>query len=353
MLEEVVVCSEELLIIGDFNFHMGDTADRYAAQFGSLLELFNLKQHVTVPTHRSGNILDLVISRKDAEALKVNELVVMEHLISDHKAICFQLNLQKPLSERKPVVSRRLRNFDFGAFNKIIICSGLRADVSDLSLNLMVDMHDNVLLDTMDTLAPVKSRTIVLRPNTPWYNEEIGNEKRKRRRLERRWGANRLESDRLSYIEQCSVVNTMLYKAKEFYSSSVIRDNAYDTRLLFRSIDKLLQRQTEKHYPSADNDQQLANDFADFFTAKIERIREELALRKTGLVHSPRLAKTACLSRLSEFDLVTDDDVLILIRGSTIKACKLDPLPATIMRSCYSALVPVFKTVINLSLSTG
>ena len=40
------------------------------------------------------------------------------------------------------------------------------------------------------------------------------------------------------------------------------------------------------------------------------------------------------------------------IRGSTIKL-KLDPLPATIIRSCYSALVPVFKTVINLSLSTG
>ena len=183
--------------------------------------------------------------------------------------------------------------------------------------------------------------------------EIVDSIEKKRRRLQCRWRSSRLESDRLSYIEQCSVVNTMLYKAKEFYYSSVTRNNAHDTRLLFRSIDKLLQRQTEGHYPSADNDQQLANDFADFFTAKIERIREELALRKTGLVHSPRLAKTACLSRLSEFDLVTDDDVLILIRGSTIKACKLDPLPATIMRSCYSALVPVFKTVINLSLSTG
>ena len=53
-----------------------DMADRYAAQFGSLLELFNLKQHVAVPTHRSGHILELVISRKDVEALKVNELVV-------------------------------------------------------------------------------------------------------------------------------------------------------------------------------------------------------------------------------------------------------------------------------------
>ena len=56
---------------------------------------------------------------------------------------------------------------------------------------------------------------------------------------------------------------------------------------------------------------------------------------------------------VSKFDLATDEDVLKLIRGSTIKACKLDPLPATIMGSCYSALVPVFKTAINLSLSTG
>ena len=113
-----------------------------------------------------------------------------------------------------------------------------------------------------------------------------------------------------------------------------------------------MQRQNDRHYPSADNDQQLAIAFADFFTAKIERIREELVLRKSGLVHSPDLAKPTCLSRLSEFDLVTDEDVLKLIRSSTIKACKLDPLQATIMRSFYLALVPVFKTVINLSLST-
>ena len=145
----------------------------------------------------------------------------------------------------------------------------------------------------------------------------------------------------------------MLYKAKEFYYSSVIQDNAHDTRLLFRAIDKVLQRKTEKHhYPSADNDQHLANAFAHFFSTKIERIREELVLKKSGLVDSPGLAKPTCLSRLSEFDLVTNEDVLKLIRGSTIKACKLDPLPATIMRSCYSALVPIFKTVSNLSLST-
>ena len=207
---------------------------------------------MAVPTHRSGHILDLVISRKDAVALKVNELVVMEHLLSDQKAICFQLNLQKPLNERKSVISRRLRNFDFEASKKMLISSGLLAGVGDLPLELLVDRYDNVLRDTMDILALVKSRIIVLRPNAPWYNEDIGNEKRKRCRLERRWSSSRLESEKLSYIEQCSVVNTMLYKAKEFYSSLVIQDNVHDISLLFRSIDKLLQRQTEKHYPSTE-----------------------------------------------------------------------------------------------------
>ena len=45
-----------------------------------------------------------------------------------------------------------------------------------------------------------------------------------------------------------------------------------------------------------------------FFTSKIERIRLKLVLRKSGLVHSPGLAKPTCFSRLSEFDLVTDEE---------------------------------------------
>ena len=165
---------------------------------------------------------------------------------------------------------------------------------------------------------------------------------RKQGRLECKWRSSSLESDRVSSIDQCSVVNKMLYKAKDSYYSSVVQDNAHNTRLLFRSIDKLLQRQTVQHFPSANNDQQLANAFADFSTSKIERIWEELVPRKSGLVHAPGQARPTCLSRVCEFDLVTDDDVLKLIRSSTIKACKLDPIPAIIMWSCYSALDPVF-----------
>ena len=56
----------------------------------------------------------------------------MNLLFSDHKANCFQLNLQKQLNGRTSIVRRRLRDFDFEAFNEMIISSGLLADVSDL-----------------------------------------------------------------------------------------------------------------------------------------------------------------------------------------------------------------------------
>jgi len=50
-----------------------------------------------------------------------------------------------------------------------------------------------------------------------------------------------------------------------------------------------------------------------------------------------------CTSCFSEFEMATNEDVLGLIRGSTIKAYTLDPLPVNIMRQCYSSLVAVFS----------
>ena len=353
LLQETVICPEELLIYGDFNFHMDDKADWDATRFGELLDLFNLKQHVCVPTHKRGHILDLVITRNETEgALGLKNVTVMEQFISDHKAVCFNLNLRKPLNERRTVVSRKLKGFDFDAFNEMIGSSGLSDGCISQSVESLAKEYDEVLCKALDKLAPKRTRTIVIRPNAPWYNEEIATQKRKRRRLERKWRSTGLETDRVNYMEQCNVVNDMLYKAKEQHYSAVIQENAHDSKLLFRTVDKLLQRSIDKRYPSANSDQELANAFADFFSAKIVRIRDELLVRKEQLGERT-MEDFECTSCFSEFTVVTDEDVLGLINGSTIKACALDPLPASTMRKCYSSLVPIFRRVINLSLSSG
>ena len=70
---------------------------------------------------------------------------------------------------------------------EMIESSGLLDEVASESVESLPKEYDEVLCKVMDKLAPVKSRTIVIRPNVPWYNDEIANQKRKRQRLAFYW----------------------------------------------------------------------------------------------------------------------------------------------------------------------
>ena len=145
LLEELIICSEELLIMGDFNLHIDDIENTQAVRFISLLDSFGLKQHVVSPTHRGGHILDLVITRDHCVALEVSNICVLEQPVSDHKPIWFNLNLEKQSNQRKTVVSRRLKNFDCESFNIRITSSGLLNMDDDTSLSALVNNYDTFL----------------------------------------------------------------------------------------------------------------------------------------------------------------------------------------------------------------
>ena len=91
-----------------FNFHVDDTTDTAAANFLSLLESFDLQQHVRSCTHRAGHTLDLVITR-DAEYI-LNAISVDDSSeISDHYTVCADLRFVKPNWERKRICGRKLK----------------------------------------------------------------------------------------------------------------------------------------------------------------------------------------------------------------------------------------------------
>ena len=50
-LESVVMCEEQLIIVGDFNFHVDIPEDTDTIKLLDLLESFCLQQHVEGPTH--------------------------------------------------------------------------------------------------------------------------------------------------------------------------------------------------------------------------------------------------------------------------------------------------------------
>ena len=110
--------------------------------------------------------------------------------------------------------------------------------------------YDNVLRSLLDRHAPIKQRVVTVRPSAPWYSSEIAQNQRIRRKLERKWRSTLLPSDRELYVHQCSVVNNLIDSAKSTYYTTVITDFSGDQKMLFKTVNKLLQKQKVQQYPS-------------------------------------------------------------------------------------------------------
>ena len=71
------------VIVGDFNVHCDDTLK--SEPLRTLLESYNLTQHVHSPTHQTGHILDLVVSQTDDNF--ITSITVHPDFLSDHHRI--------------------------------------------------------------------------------------------------------------------------------------------------------------------------------------------------------------------------------------------------------------------------
>ena len=100
-----------LLLNGDFNFHVNDPSDSTSSQFLDLLNCFNLDIcNLCTPTHKNNNVLDLIITRSGETS--VSNLSVHDPVISDHCAIHCRLAIKKPPNPKLTVMTRKLCNID-------------------------------------------------------------------------------------------------------------------------------------------------------------------------------------------------------------------------------------------------
>ena len=187
----------------------------------------------------------------------VNDVRTTDPVISDHLAVHSTLHLEKPRFVKKVVSSRKLNGIDVTSFRRDIEGSVLLQHQEDL--HAAVNNYDEVLRSLLDKHAPVKERVITVRPSAPWYTAEVTTEKRKRRQLERKWRASELPSDRVQYVHQCSVVNNLIKSLKSQYYSSTIKENSGNQKLLFKTVQKLLQKPTVNNYPPSESNHAYAS----------------------------------------------------------------------------------------------
>ena len=198
LLESLATISGNLLLVGDFNFHVDISTDREAIKFLDLLNSANLHQHVVGPTHRSGHTLDLIITPKDASL--VGDIKIQPELPSDHFATTCLIDIVRPAPTKQRVKVRRFRSVDIIQLKHDIMSSPLITE-PETDINLLTVQYDTVLGDLMNKHAPLKVRTRTLRPHSPWYSDELRAKKQERRRCERKWIASGLEVHRQIFLD--------------------------------------------------------------------------------------------------------------------------------------------------------
>ena len=88
------------------------------------------------------------------------------------------LDLAKLPLQRKRISYRKIRDIDFSEFCGQLENTRLVRDAASFSLSELVYEYNTTLKSLLDRHAPLKTKTITLRPTALWYTEEIRSEKK-------------------------------------------------------------------------------------------------------------------------------------------------------------------------------
>ena len=214
LLEFHISLKVDLIFVGDFNMHVDELNDSNALHFLKLLNLFKLCQHVSLPTHNSGHILNLIITNASSN-LNIC-IYVLDTYISDYKTVCVDIDLPKPAVNKVTFSCRPINKINFTDFNQDI--SNAFSNIDNFDLDSLIDYFNSNMSLILDKYAPRKTVTVKPRTSNSWFTSNLRSERGIRRQLEHTWCKTRNESDKLAYKKQCHLYTSKVKKLSQIIS---------------------------------------------------------------------------------------------------------------------------------------
>lgn len=335
------------IILGDFNLHLDKPDTALVRKFLSILHDSGFRQHVCVPTHVKGHTLDLVITRTDDNIVQSVDIHYPGR--SDHFAVVCPLRLAKPKTvSHRWVTVRKLKQVDQTELKQDIQNSTLLTS-PDESLDCLVSQYNISMAAVIDKHAPLKRKRVVLRPESPWYSEQIREAKQERHRLERQWRRSQLHVHREILRVQCNTVTDLIRSAKRQYYTDRIANCGRDQKQLFHIVHDLLKTKNTTVLPKHSSDQVLADAFNDYFVDKIVNIRSSIG----AAAKVAEVPPSDQPSSLDHFAPTSEQELTKILSKMSVTTCELDPIPSSFVKDNLDILLPTLVTIINQSLQSG
>ena len=342
------------ILAGDFNFHMERPTDAYPKKFQQLCDDFLLYQHVPLqPTHDQGGTLDLILTHKSFKSKLQAPVIIPSSTTSDHFLVQFDAELKPKLCEDVTFSNyRRFKDIDVDEFKLDLINSELQNVHEDMMADEAVTLYNSVLTHLMDKHCPVIKKKIKNK-QTPWIDLELRMLRRKRRAAERAWRKGKgLKSDYIKLRDQFSALEFVKRCA---HHKSSLKASSGDTKTLYKKLNKLLGNESQD-LPSHTDSTKLSEDFKDFFSEKIIKIRRDIE-EEAEHVDVNQLQEDNILipdhCSFDDFSKITEEQLKDLVSKMPNKFCCLDPIPPFLLKDCLPELTPILMHIINSSLDSG
>ena len=140
----------------------------------------------------------------------------------------------------------------------------------------MVQQLGSRFNEALNKNAPIKTKIATVRKTVPWFNDSLRNHKRIVCNREQIWMKYKTSETWLAFkIERSKFRQSLKWARKEFVLESVLECNR-DNKKLYKLASSLMGMKKENQLPECDSKEELANQFAEFFIAKIQTIRDKL-----------------------------------------------------------------------------
>ena len=186
---------ENVLLLGDFNFHVDDPDNKDACKFIQLYTSHGFCQSVCGPTQKFGHTLDLVLTRSGS---LVRSVVVENVHLSDHYLVTVGTDMSRPRVPRVTVKGRNLKDIDLAQLRNDLLSSNLVSN-PPTDVDELANAYNTTLANLLDMHAPEVERTVPNRTTSEWFNEDVQRSKQLRRQAERRKRKSGLVGDIVAY----------------------------------------------------------------------------------------------------------------------------------------------------------
>ena len=204
--------------------------------------MFNLIQHVTLPTHKLRHTLDLVLTHCDHPT--VNDLQSNNVHLGDHFLLYFTLEVTTKITEYRTVTYRNIKSLNNERFYQDIKegYEGIPAcDLKD-----KVTSYNTIMSNVVDAHAPLKTKSIKVVPNAPWFDFEYNALRRLCRKAERKYRKTGLEAHKNEFVDLWKqTTNLAFIKKKSYYVNKIDECNGNSKSLFLVLIIYLMLNKIE------------------------------------------------------------------------------------------------------------